>query len=190
MIGLTLLIWLIVTLAVVIVLGYIIVVYNSLIRLRNDMDKSWANIDVLLKQRSEELPNLIAAVKGYMKHEKETLLAITKARTELLGAQTLSAKAKADKVISGALKTLFAAVENYPNLKANENFLKLQGRITEIENSIADRREFFNDAVTTFNTTIESFPDMYIANMMKCTRRDLFKATEEEKKVVSVAMDQ
>src|SRR5512137_613899 len=149
--GIALVIGLVVLLVLIVIIGVFIGIYNSLVRLRNDIKKSWANIDVLLKQRTDELPKLIASVKGYMKHEKGLLENITKARTAFLSATTMDAKAKADSVISGALKSLFAVAENYPNLKANENFIQLQQRISGLENEIADRREFYNDSVNTFN---------------------------------------
>ena len=173
-------------LAAAIFVIYILFIYNGLIQLRNNIDKSWSNIDVLLKQRTDELPNLVASVKGYMKHEQGVLTTITNARTAMMSAQTMSAKARASDVISGALKTIFAVAENYPNLKANENFLKLQQRITGLENEIADRREFYNDAVTNYNIRIESIPDTIIAGMMTLKKRELFKATAEEREVVKV----
>ncbi|MBN1502540.1 LemA family protein [Candidatus Woesearchaeota archaeon] len=160
--------------------------YNSLIRLKNDIKKAWANIDVLLKQRSDELPKLVSSVKGYMKHEKTVLENLTKARTSLMNAKTIEEKAKADNIISGALKSLFAVAENYPNLKANENFMQLQKRISGIENELADRREFYNDAVNTFNIRIASFPDMIIAGMMGLREQDMFKVSEEDKKDVKI----
>jgi len=170
----------------VLLLFYCIAVFNGLIGLRNDIRKSWANIDVLLKQRSDELPNLIEAVKGYMKHEQSVLTTLTKLRTSVLQASSLGAKAKADDGISAALKTIFAVSENYPKLQANENFLKLQTRISELENQLADRREFYNDTVTNYNTRIQSFPDMAFAKLFSFQQETLFKATEQEKKVVPV----
>ncbi|MBW2964796.1 LemA family protein [Candidatus Woesearchaeota archaeon] len=168
------------------IVGWIVGVYNSLVRLKNDIKKSLGNIDVLLKQRSDELPKLINTVKGYMKHEKGVLTQITEARSALMKAKTMPAKAKADGQITAALKTLFAVSENYPQLKANENFMHLQGRISGLENELADRREFYNDSVNTFNIKIESFPDMFVANMMHLKEQPMFKATEEEKKDVKV----
>jgi LemA protein len=161
-------------------------IYNGLVRLKNNIEKSWANIDVLLKQRSDELLNLIASVKGYMVHERTTLDALTKARTDVLKAQTLSTKAVSDMLITESLKTIFVMVENYPMLKANENFLKLQNRITALENELADRREFYNDGVNIYNIRIHSIPDLIVARMMKCTDEPLFKASEEDKAVVKV----
>src|SRR6202790_4242968 len=133
------------------ILVYIIILYNELVRLRNDNDRAWANIDVLLKQRRDEIPNLVETVKGYLQHEQQTLLAVTQARAASMNAASISQKAQADLKMTGALRGLFAVAENYPQLKANENFLKLQNRISELEERIADRREFFNDDVNTYN---------------------------------------
>src|ERR1700693_652314 len=127
------------------ILLYAIILYNELVRLRNDNDRAWANIDVLLKQRHEEIPNLVETVKGYMQHEQQTLVAVTQARAASMNAASIGQKATADLMMTGALRGLFAVAENYPQLKANENFLKLQARISELEERIADRREFFND---------------------------------------------
>jgi len=176
-----------VVLVAAIIIGYIISIYNGLIALKNNIQKSFANIDVLLKQRSDELPKLIASVKGYMKHEKEVLTQLTAARTAIMGATTMGAKAKADGQITAALKTLFAVAENYPNLKANENFLQLQGRISGLENELADRREFYNDSVNTFNIRIQSFPDVLIARQMGYVKpEEMFKVAEADKKDVKV----
>jgi LemA protein len=176
----------VVGLILLVILLSLFLMYNGLIRLRNNIKKSWANIDVLLKQRSDEVPNLIATVKGYMEHERNTLEVLTKARTEVLQVTTLSKKAVSDNIITESLKTIFAVAEGYPNLKANENFLKLQTRITALENELADRREFYNDSVNIYNIRIHSIPDMIVARMMKATDEQLFKASEEDKKVVSV----
>ena len=167
----------------------LLLIYNGLVRLKNNIEKSWANIDVLLKQRSDELPNLIASVKGYMEHERATLEALTKARTDVLQATTLSKKAASDMFITESLKTIFAVAENYPNLKANENFLKLQNRITALENELADRREFYNDSVNIYNICIHSIPDMIVARMMDYTDEPLFEASEEDKAVVQVSTE-
>ncbi len=170
----------------VILIGMLISIYNGLIVLKNNIRKSFANIDVLLKQRTDELPKLIETVKGYMKHEKTLLTDLTKMRTQFMNAKTMSKKAAFDDMITGALKTLFAVAENYPNLKANENFIKLQERISGIENELADRREFYNDSVNTFNIRIQSFPDMIVARWMKLTPEELFKASEADRKDVEV----
>lgn len=167
-----------------VILIYALIVYNGLISLKNHIDKAWSNIDVLLKQRSDELPNLIATVKGYMKHEKSVLMELTEARTKIMQASTMSETAKESNIITSSLKTIFAVAENYPKLRANENFLKLQERISAIENQIADRREFYNDSVTNYNIRIEVLPDMLFAQMMKFQRKEMFKATPKEKKNV------
>ncbi|NTV23067.1 MAG: LemA family protein [Nanoarchaeota archaeon] len=166
--------------------GYLVGIYNALVRLKNDISKSWANIDVLLKQRADELPKLIASVKGYMKHEKQTLENLTLARTSFLSAKTMGEKAKADSQISGILKSIFAVAENYPNLKASENFLELQKRISAIENELADRREFYNESVNNYNIKIHSFPDMLVAGMLQYRDEEMFKASEEDRKDVKV----
>ena len=176
----------IILLILIIFLISLVIIYNGIIRLRNNIDKSWANIDVLLKQRSNEIPNLVNAVKGYMKHEKETLEKLTKIRSYIIKEKTLSKKAAADDMISELLKSIFVVAENYPNLKAGENFLKLQGRITGLENELADRREFYNDSVTIYNIRIQSFPDLMVARLMHVSPVELFKATAEDKKYVKV----
>jgi LemA protein len=169
---------------------YAIIIYNELVRLRNDNDRAWANIDVLLKQRHDEIPNLVETVKGYMQHERQTLLAVTEARAASMSAATVGQKAQADLLVTGALRGLFAVAENYPDLKANQNFLKLQNRISELEERIADRREFFNDDVNTYNTRIQQIPDAFLANMMSLKPRDMFKVSEEERRAVEVKLSQ
>jgi LemA protein len=165
---------------------YIIILYNELVRLRNDNDRAWANIDVLLKQRHDEIPNLVETVKGYMQHERQTLEAVTQARTASISATTVGQKAQADLFMTGALRGLFAVAENYPQLKANENFLRLQNRISELEERIADRREFFNDDVNTYNTRIAQLPEVFLASFMALKPREMFKASEEDRKLVEV----
>lgn len=170
------------------VLIYAIIIYNELMRLRNDNDRAWANIDVLLKQRHDEIPNLVETVKGYMQHERQTLLAVTEARAASLSAATVGEKAQADLLLGGALRGLFVVAENYPQLKANDNFLKLQNRISELEERIADRREFFNDDVNTYNTRINQIPDMLLAGLMSLKPREMFKVSEEDRRLVEVKL--
>jgi LemA protein len=184
------LIGLVVALAAVGFAVYAIIIYNELVRLRNDNDRAWANIDVLLKQRHDEIPNLVETVKGYMQHERQTLLAVTQARTASVSAATVGQKAQADLLVAGALRGLFAVAESYPDLKANQNFLKLQTRISELEERIADRREFFNDDVNTYNTRIKQVPDMFLANMMNLKARDMFKVSEEERQAIELKLSQ
>src|SRR6267142_2720472 len=165
---------------------YLIIMYNELVRLRNDNDRAWANIDVLLKQRRDEIPNLVETVKGYMQHERQTLESITQARAASVSAASIGQKATADLMMTGALRGLFAVAENYPQLKASDNFLKLQNRISELEERIADRREFFNDDINTYNTRIGQIPEVFVASFMNLKRREFFKVSDEDRKLVEV----
>lgn len=167
---------------------YAIIIYNELVRLRNDNDRAWANIDVLLKQRHDEIPNLVETVKGYMQHERQVLENVSQARASAISATTVGQKAQADLLITGALRGLFAVAENYPQLKANENFLKLQNRISELEERIADRREFFNDDVNTYNTRIHQIPDVFFAGMMNLKPREMFKVSDEDRRQVEIKL--
>jgi LemA protein len=169
------------------VLIYAVILYNGLVRLRNENDRAWANIDVLLKQRHDEIPNLVETVKGYMQYEQQTLLAVTQARADSMNASSVAQKAVADLKVASALHNMFAVAENYPQLKANENFLKLQNRITELEERIADRREFFNDDVNTYNTRIGQIPDVFVASFMNLKRREMFKVSEQDRSQVEVS---
>ena len=188
--GLEIIILVAIGLVVLAFLGYFVIVYNSLVRLKNNIKKSWATIDVLLKQRTDELTKLIDTVKGYMKFEKNVLTDITKARTAIMRAETIPQKAKADGMLSAALKTLFAVAENYPKLEANTSFIQLQGRISGIENELADRREFYNDSVNEYNIRIQSFPDMIVAGILGYTQPEvMFKVEEADRKDVKVSFE-
>jgi LemA protein len=155
-----------------------VTLYNELVRLRNENDRAWANIDVLLKQRHDEVPNLVETVKGYMQHEGQTLLAVTEARAAAMSAATIGEKAQTERLLTGALHGLFGLAENSPQLKANENFMRLQARISELEERIADRREFFNDDVNTYNTCIRQFPKILPAILMRLKPLEMFKVSE------------
>ncbi|MBI3478498.1 MAG: LemA family protein [Acidobacteria bacterium] len=167
---------------------YAVILYNELVGLRNENDRAFANIDVLLKQRHDEIPNLVSCVKGYMDHERQTLEAVTLARTASIGAASIPQKAQADLRLTGALHTLFAVAERYPDLKANQNFLALQKRISELEERIADRREFFNDDVATYNTRIAQVPEVVLARKMGLRPRQLFQVTEAERQQVELKL--
>jgi LemA protein len=164
----------------------IIFVYNSLIRSRNRVDEAWSDIDVQLKRRYDLIPNLIETVKGYAKHEKDVLEKVTKARTEAMGAQTVAEKDKAENVLSGALKSLFAVAESYPELKANENFGKLQDELTDTEDKIQASRRFYNGNVRDFNTKIQVFPTNLFAQMLGFKAYEFFEAETGEKENVKV----
>jgi len=176
------------------ILGIIIVVivllliwfYNSTIGLRLRVKNAWAQIDVQLKRRNDLIPNLIETVKGYMKHEKSVLENITKARSAIMSATTLSAKAKASNQLSETLKSLFAVSENYPQLKANENFMQLQEELTGTENKIAYSRQFYNDIVTIYNTKIQQFPGILFAKLFGFADEKVFETAAEERKNVKV----
>jgi LemA protein len=187
-VGVSILIGLVIVLFIVGLIVYFVTIYNSLVRLKNDMDKAWANIDVLLKQRHDELPKLIETCKGYMQYEQATLQKVIEARNAYSQAGSVGQKAQADNMITSALKGLFALSENYPDLKANNNFMQLQKRITELEERIADRREFFNDDVNTYNIRIQQLPDVFVARMLALQHRDLFKVSDEDRRDVDVKM--
>ena len=177
---------LILGIVIAILVLFVIFLYNSLIRLRNEVKNSWAQIDVQLKRRNDLIPNLVETVKGYMSHEKTVLENITKARSAFLSAQSMTEKSKASNMLSQTLKSLFAVSENYPQLKANENFMQLQEELSGTESKIAYARQHFNDIVMEFNTKIETFPNSMFANMLSFGKEALFAATEEERKNVKV----
>ena len=151
------------------------------------MKNAWAQIDVQLKRRNDLIPNLVETVKGYTKHEKSTLENVTKARSAILSAETVKEKAEASNQLSQTLKSLFAVSENYPDLKASQNFLQLQEEITGTENKIAYARQHYNDIVMHYNTKIELFPNNLFANTLGYQKEDVFEATEEERKNVKVS---
>lgn len=173
-------------LSIALVGGYGVVIYNSIIMLKNNIDKTWSNIDVLLKQRYDEIPKLVGVCEGYMKHERETLEAVIKARSMIGSATTDLEKINAQNAITSALKSLFAVVESYPELKANEVFRRLGSRITEIEDQIADRREMYNESVNLYNIRIEQFPDILVARLFNFIRRTLWEIVPEHRNDVSV----
>jgi LemA protein len=172
---------------VVALVVYLITLYNGLVALKNDIDKSWANIDVLLKQRHDELTKLLDTTKGYMDFERETLTRITQARSQYQQAVTVDQKVQADQTMTSALRGFFAVAENYPELKANSNFQMLQKRISELESQIADRREFYNDCVNTFNIRIQQVPDTFVASFMRLTPRTLLRIEEADKTDVKMS---
>jgi LemA protein len=178
--------WIIAGIVAGVVVLFIILLYNSLIRLRNQVKNSFAQIDVQLKRRNDLIPNLVETVKGYMKHERKVLENITKARSAVLQAKTMDAKSKASNKLSETLKSLFAVSENYPQLKANENFMQLQEELTGTENKISYARQHYNDIVMMFNTKIQTFPNNIFANTLNFKKEQLFQATEAEKKNVKV----
>ena len=176
----------IILIIIVILVAAIIGIYNGLIKLKNRVDEAWSDIDVQLKRRHDLIPNLINTVKGYAAHEKEVFEKVTEARTAAMGAQTPAEKENAENALSGTLKSLFAVAENYPDLKANQNFLELQRELTDTEDKIQAARRFYNGNVRDFNIKIETFPSNIIAGMLSFTKRDFFAAEEGDKEVVEV----
>ncbi len=166
---------------------YFITIYNGLVTVKNNVDNTWSNINVLLKQRHDELPKLVKVCERYMKHEADTLEKVMKARAMLAGAGTMDEKGKAEGMITEALKSLFAVSESYPELKADRRFGQLQTRITEIENEISDRRELYNESVNIHNIRIEKIPDAFVAYLFKYPRKELWQIKPEEKKDVEIS---
>ena len=171
----------VITLAVL----YIVITFNSLVMLKNRVENAWSQIDIQLKRRYDLIPNLINTVKGYMKHEKGTLTDLTKMRSQLISGP-MNQKAKASDAVSNALKTLFAVAENYPKLQASENFKMLQEELSGTESKIAYSRQFYNDNVMSLNNKIQQFPSSIIANMLKFSQKEFFKAEGGERKPVKV----
>jgi LemA protein len=169
------------------IVAYVVMIFNGLVALKNDIAKAWANIDILLKQRHDELSKLLDVCKGYMDFERDTLQKITQARSLYQQAVSVDQKAQADQSMTSALRGFFAVAENYPQLKANDNFMRLQVRITDLESQIADRREFYNDSVNTFNIRIQQMPDTFVASFMNLTPREMFKVEEADKADVPMA---
>jgi len=176
--------WIIIILAVLVL--YIIIKFNRLVSYKHRIDNAWSQIDVQLKRRYDLIPNLINTVKGYVKHEKETLKELTEARTRIMGGGSLAEKAKASNQITAALKTIFAVAENYPNLKANENFKLLQEELAGTESKIAYARQFYNDNVLSLNQALEQFPTNMIGGLFGFKNREYFKTAAEETKPVKV----
>lgn len=171
---------------IVVILFWLLGIYNSLISLRNRVKEAWSQIDVQLKRRSSLIPNLVEAVKGYVKHEKQVLENVTKARSALVGAKDPHSAAAANDMLTGALKTLFAVAEAYPDLKASENFKELQQELSDTETKVAAARQFYNTNVLDLNNSIETVPSNFVANMFGFKKEEFFKATEEEKKDIEV----
>lgn len=171
---------------VVVLILWVLATYNNLITLRNRVKEAWSQIDVQLKRRSSLIPNLVETVKGYAKHEKDVFENVTKARSAMMGAKNPQEAAKADNMLTGALKSLFAVSENYPQLKASENFKQLQEEISDTETKIAASRQFYNTNVLDYNNNLETVPTMWIAGMFNFVKEEFFKAQEEEKSDIKV----
>ena len=179
----------IVVIVILVVVGIIFMsMYNSLVKNRNRVDNAWSQIDVQLKRRHDLIPNLVVAVKDYMSYEQETLTNVTNARAAAIGAANAGpqAQAAAENALTGTLKSLFAVVENYPDLKANQNVLSLQEELTATENKISFARQFYNDSVLTYNNKIQMFPSNILAGMFNFTARQFFAVPEGDREVPKV----
>ncbi len=176
-------IWLIV-LILLAVAGYFVVVYNSLIKQRNQVKEAWSDIDVQLKRRHNLIPNLVETVKGYATHEREAFDSVTKARARALGAETPAEQAEAENALTSTLKTLFAVAEAYPDLKANANFLELQRELSDTENKIQAARRFYNSVTRDYNTGIQSVPKNIVAGMFSFKEEEYFELSEEAERSV------
>ena len=166
---------LIIAVVVVLLILFVIGIYNALIRLRNQVDNAWSQIDVQLKRRHDLIPNLVETAKGYMQHERQTFEEITKARSQAMGAKTVAEASKAEGALGEALSKFMLVVENYPDLKANQNFLAVQEELTSTEHKISFARQNYNDQVLFFNNKIQMFPSNIIANMFTFNKRDFFE---------------
>ena len=174
---------------VVLAVVFGVVLYNGLVRLRNRIEGAWAQIDVQLRRRYDLVPNLVETVKGYATHERETLEAVTQARNAAIGATGVQDQAKAENMLTGTLKSLFAVSEAYPDLKANQNFLQLQEELTATEGRIAYARQNYNDAVQRYNTRIQTFPAVVVAGPAGFKEREYFEADDTSRGPVTVSFD-
>lgn len=170
-------------LLVIIVFGFI-GIYNALVQLRNRVKNAWSQIDVQLKRRHDLIPNLVETAKGYMKHERETFTTITEARSKAMQAQSVGDKAQAEGALTGALSKFLVVVENYPDLKANQNFLALQEELTSTENKIAFSRQNYNDQVLFYNNKIQMFPSNIVAGMFNFKQNEFFELEDQAEKAV------
>ena len=179
-------VWIILIIVVVLIIAWAFATYNKLVDLRNRVKDQWAQIDVQLKRRFDLIPNLVETVKGYAKHESETLEAIIQARNTYVSATTPEAQMKADGELEKAISKLFALSESYPELKANTNFQHLQQELTETESKIASARQFYNDTVLMYNNKVEMVPSNIIASLFKFKKEAFFEANETERENVQV----
>jgi LemA protein len=183
----TLLVGSLLVIGLIVLVAYMVGIYNMLVRLANNIDKAWSNIDVILKQRHDELPKLVQVCNSYMTHERETLESVTKARNAYSAGLNIDDKAQAENQIVGALGKLFAVAEQYPDLKANQEFSAIQQRISALESTIADRREFYNDSANLYNIAIEQIPTLWVAEEIGFSARPLLTVAPSDRKDMPLA---
>ncbi len=174
----------IILIIIIFIVSYLIAIYNKFAKLRAAIEGAWADIEVQLKKRYNLIPNLVEIVKGYAKHEKETLERVIEARNSALNASSVEEAAKANSALNHALGSIFALAEAYPDLKANENFMNLQNQLSSIEESIANARRYYNAVVRDYNAMLESFPDQFIAKKFNYTKKPYFELDDDEKEAV------
>lgn len=181
------------TIVIIVIVGillilvcYVIGIYNKLVNARNKVDNQFSQIEIQLKRRSDLIPNLVETVKGYAKHEEGTFKEVVAARNKAVNAGSINEKIKAEGKLSGVLNKLFALTEAYPELKANENFLSLQNDLKDTEDKITYARQFYNDTAMSFNNLVEMFPSNFVANIFKFNKYNFFEATEKEKETPKV----
>ncbi|MBW2520137.1 MAG: LemA family protein [Deltaproteobacteria bacterium] len=174
---------------VVALIVYVIVIYNGFVALKNNIERNWSNIDVLLKQRYDELPKLIKVCEGYMQHEQKTLETVVKARSMVNQARNDEQKVQAQNMLTDTLKSLFMVVERYPDLKADKSFQQLGARVTELEDQIADRREFLNESVNLYNIRLDQFPDVIVARFFNFAKRTLWQIDPAHRQDVKVEFE-
>lgn len=178
--------YIIIGIIVLLILGIIVWLYNGLIGARNKVQNAWSQIDVQLKRRADLIPNLVETVKGYAKHEKGVFEKVTEARSAIMSADSVKESQEANDMLTGALKSLFAVAENYPDLKANQNFLDLQSQLSETEDKIAYSRQFYNDTVLMYNNKCQMFPSNIIANLFHFVEAEFFETEEATRTVPKV----
>jgi LemA protein len=183
----TLLVGSLLVIGLIVLVAYMVGIYNMLVRLTNNIDKAWSNIDVILKQRHDELPKLVQVCNSYMTHERETLESVTKARNAYSAGLNIDDKAQAENQIVGALGKLFAVAEQYPDLKANQEFSAIQQRISALESTIADRREFYNDSANLYNIAIEQIPTLWVAEEIGFIARPLLTVAPSDREDMPLA---
>lgn len=169
-------------LIIVLLIGFVILTYNNMIKMRNQADEAWSDIDVQLKRRYNLIPNIVETVKGYAAHEEGVFTKVTEARTNAINAGDMKGQAQAENMLSGALKSMFAVAENYPELKANENFIQLQNELVDTEDKIQAARRFYNGTVRDFNTKLQQFPSSVIAQSFKFEKKEFFEVSDEKEK--------
>ncbi len=182
-------VWIVAAVVLFVLIAFFFSLYNGLITVKNNIQKAWANIDVLLKQRHDEIPKLIKVCEGYAQFEKKTLTDVIDLRNSAASASQVGDRAAKENQLTAGLHRLFALAESYPELKSNNNFLQLQNRVSDLENQVADRREFYNESVNNYNIRIASLPDAFVAGFMNLRPQEMFKVADADKADVDISFN-